>query len=106
MKKKVTVTIDGREYNLTGTETTAPYMAQVGEYVDSQIGEVKQGIRVSAVDAATMAAMNIADNYFTERNSAENLRKQLKDALDDANKLKKEISDLKMENFRLSQGRR
>lgn len=106
MKRKITLTIDGREYTLTGTTETAAYMEQVGAFVDSQIGEVKQGIRVSAVDAATMAAMNIADSFFNERTASENLRKQLKEALDDASRLKKEISDLKMENFRLSQGRR
>jgi cell division protein ZapA len=52
-----------------------------------------------------MAAMNIADSYFQERNSSENLRRQLKDALDEASSLKREISDLKRENFRLSQGK-
>lgn len=106
MKTKVTVTIDGREYTLTSTDSAAPYMEEVASYVDSQIDAVKNGIRVSAIDASTMAAMNIADSYFRERTASENLRRQLKDALDDANKLKKEISDLKMENFRLSQGKR
>ncbi len=106
MKTKVTVTVDGREYTLASTDSATPYMEQVASYVEGQIDAVKNGIRVSAIDAATMAAMNIADNYFRERRASENLRKQLKDALDDANRLKNEISDLKRENFRLSQGKR
>lgn len=106
MKRKVTVTVDGREYTLASSDSNPQYMEQVAEYVDSQINTIKTVVRVSAIDAATMSAMDIADSYFKERTASENLRGQLKAALDEANKFKKEISDLKMENFRLSQNRR
>lgn len=105
MKTKLTVSIDERTYTLASPDSDTQYMEQVAAYVDEQIGQLRGDARISAIDAATMAALNIADNYYKERAAAENLRGQLKAALDDANRLKKEISDLKMENFRLSQNR-
>jgi cell division protein ZapA len=104
MKYKVKVNIDGRPYTLTAAENDG-YIEHVAEYVTKQIKQMKGVAHASSVDAVTMAAMNIADSYFQERNSSENLRRQLKDALDEASSLKREISDLKRENFRLSQGK-
>lgn len=102
MNNKVRVTIAGRDYTLS-TDGQSEYVEQTAEYVNQQINMIDAVLPVSAVDAATMAAMNIADSYFQEHSAAENLRRQLKDALDDAARMKREISDLKMENFRLSQ---
>lgn len=104
MRYRITVTIDDRNYTLTSEENDG-YIEKVAEYVDNQIENVRDMARASAIDAATMAAMNIADNYFHERSAAENLRRQLKEVLDETGSLKREISDLKRENFRLSQGK-
>lgn len=104
MRYRITVTIDDRDYTLTSAENDG-YIEKVAEYVDQQIENVRDAARASAIDAATMAAMNIADNYFHERGAAENLRRQLKEVLDETANLKREISDLKRENFRLSQGK-
>ncbi len=104
MKEKIRVTIAGRNYLLTADENSG-YIQQIAEYVSDQIAQSEGMARSSAVDAATMAAMNIADSYFREREAGENLRRQLKEALDESGNLKREISELKRENFRLSQGK-
>lgn len=105
MMYKIKVVIDGRGYTLS-SENNDGYIEKVAEYVDAQIGQINAALHTSAVDSATMAAMNIADSYFHEKQASQNLQRQLKDALDERAKLNREISDLKMEIFSLSQGRK
>ena len=56
-----------------------------------------------AVDAAVLAAANMADEMLKQQSSTENLRRQLKGYLDDANKAKSELSECKRELFKLQQ---
>lgn len=102
---KIKVVIDGRGYTLSAEENDG-YIETVAEYVDGQIGQIVAALHTSAVDSATMAAMNIADSYFREKEASRNLQRQLKEALDERAKLNREISDLKMEIFSLSQGKK
>ena len=57
--------------------------------------------RLAQADAAVLAAMNIADQYFKEQEAAENLRRQIKENLEEANRLKLELSEAKREIFKL-----
>lgn len=100
MRNRVTVTIDGREYNIIAAEDEA-YVRKVAAHVDSQMKTVIQEAKVSSVDGATLAAMNIADQYFKELEASENLRRQLKEYLEEGAKQKLEISELKREIFKL-----
>jgi cell division protein ZapA len=43
----------------------------------------------------------MADLYFKEQETAENLRKQLKEGLEEASRLKMELSESKREIFKL-----
>ena len=52
-------------------------------------------------ELVVLAAANIADELLKEQTASENLRNQLKDYLDDANKAKAEASDLRREIFKL-----
>ena len=63
--------------------------------------EVLDGAKVSMVDGAVLAAVNIADEYFKEVETAENLRRQLKEYLEEATKMKLELSEAKREIFKL-----
>ena len=56
---------------------------------------------ISQADGAVLAAMNIADQYFKEQEAAENLRRQIKEYLEEATKLKMELSEAKREIFKL-----
>lgn len=106
MKNKLTVTIAGQDYALVATEDAA-YMEKVAAHVDAKVGEMRQNSRVSAADAAILAALNIADEYFKEQEAAEALRAQIKGYLEESAALKMELSKAKQEIFKLeSQGKK
>ena len=99
MKNKVVVTISGRDYTMVAVEDEA-YVRRCAAHVDAQLREVSNS-RLSQADAAVLAAMNIADQHFKEQEAAENLRRQIKDNLEEANRLKMELSEAKREIFKL-----
>lgn len=100
MKNKVTVTIAGQEYALVATENEG-YMQKVAAHVDGKVREVQDGTKVSLVDGAILGALNIADEYFKEVEASENLRRQLKEYLEEATRMKLELSEAKREIFKL-----
>ena len=100
MKNRVTVGIAGQEYTLVATEDKG-YVEKVAAHVDAKVQEVLDEAKVSVVDGAVLAAVNIADEYFKEVEAAENLRRQLKEYLEEATKLKLELSEAKREIFKL-----
>ena len=99
MKNKVVVTIADREYTMVAVEDEA-YVRKCADHVDAQLRELS-GARISQADAAVLAAMNIADEYFREQEAAENLRRQIKVGLEEASRLKMELSEAKREIFKL-----
>lgn len=100
MKNRVTVTIAGRDYTLIAAEDDG-YVQKVAAYVDGQVNEVIEGAHVSVTDGAILAATNIADALFKEQEASENLRRQLKEALEETTKISMELSDAKREIFKL-----
>ena len=104
MKNRVTVTIAGREYNLIAVEDDG-YVQKVAAYVDGQISEATGNGHMSLTDGAVLTAMNIADTLFKEQEVSENLRRQLKEALEETNKVSMELSDAKREIFKLQNHR-
>ena len=56
---------------------------------------------MEAVTAAVLAAMNIADLLMKEQETSENLRRQVKEILEESNSLKLELSEAKREIFKL-----
>jgi cell division protein ZapA len=105
MKNRITVTVAGRTYTLTSGDQPA-YIEKVAAYVDAQMAELQSAIQASAIDTAIMTAMNIADNYYHSVASNEDLRRQLKEALDEKSKLDSELSEAKREIVRLQLGKR
>lgn len=102
MENRITVSICGTEYTLMAEESPS-YMQKVAALVDEKMGEIMESGRINRVDAAVLAAANIADALLKEQSISENLRSQLKDYLDEANKAKSEASDLRREVFKLQQ---
>ncbi|MEG1857689.1 MAG: cell division protein ZapA [Pseudoflavonifractor sp.] len=100
MKNHVTVTIVGKEYTLVATEDQG-YVEKVAAHVNTAMQQVLSEAKVSDMDGAVLAAVNIADEYFKEVEAAENLRRQLKEYLEDATKIKMELSEAKREIFKL-----
>ena len=102
MENRITVSICGTDYTFTAEESPS-YMQKVAVLVDTKMSEILQSGRINRVDAAVLAAANIADELLKEQAASENLRNQLKDYLDEANKAKAEASDLRREIFKLQQ---
>ena len=69
--------------------------------MDGQIREVMEPGRLALADGAVLAALNIADQYFREQAASENLRRQIKEGLEEAARLKNELSECKREIFKL-----
>ncbi len=100
MKNRIVVTIGGRDYTMVAAEDEA-YVRRCAELVDRQIQEISAGGRLSQADAAVLAAMNVADLLMKEQETSENLRRQVKENLEEANTLKLELSEAKREIFKL-----
>ena len=100
MANRVTMNICGEEYTFVAEES-ASYMQKVGFYVNGKMEELLAGAKVGRTDAAVLTAANIADELFKEREAGEGLRRQLKQYLDEANRAKNEVSELKRELFKL-----
>lgn len=100
MKNKITVSIAGQEYTMVAEEDEN-YVHRCATLVDSQVREIMNSSPLGRSDAAVLAAMNIADQFFREQEASENLRRQIKDGLDESAKLKMELSEAKREIFKL-----
>ena len=104
MKNRVTVVVGGQEYTLLVVEGD-DYVQRVAAYVDEKLKETLQGSKLAMVDCAVLIAMNIADEKFKEQDASENLRRQIKELLEESSKLKLELSEAKREIFKLQQKR-
>lgn len=104
MSNKVSVTIGGRDFTLVITDEVG-YAQKVANYVDQKVCEIMDESRVSLTDGALLTALNLADDYFKASETAENLRRQLREYLEEASRTKMELSDLKRQLTRLQNGK-
>jgi cell division protein ZapA len=92
--------ICGEEYTLVAEEAPS-YMHKVGDYVDAKLSELLSTAKVGRSDAAVLAAVNITDELFKERETTDALRAQIKTYSDEAQRARNECSELKRELFKL-----
>ncbi len=97
---RVTVTIAERQFTLLADEETTDTQ-KVAAYVDGKLAELTAQGTPSLVDACILASMNITQELFREQESSDNLRRQLKEYLEESTKLKLELSEAKREIFAL-----
>ena len=102
MANRVTMNICGEDYTLVAEENAA-YMEKIGSMVDEKMRGLMTEARVSRNDAAVLAAVNLADELCKAQDGTENLRRQLKSYLDEANAAKNEVSELKRQLFKYQQ---
>ena len=100
MKNRISVTIADHEYTLVAEEDEG-YIRKVAQFVDQQIAQVMEGGRLSLADGAILTCANLADLYYKEQSAAENLRRQVKEGVEEATRLKLELSEAKREIFKL-----
>ncbi|MFQ5823696.1 MAG: cell division protein ZapA [bacterium] len=69
------INIYGTEYPIkSDTETDTEYIKQVAEYVDRKMREIDQNIQAkSSLKVAILAALNITDELFSEREKKQSL---------------------------------
>lgn len=101
MENRVTVSICGEEYTFVAEEAPS-YMQKVGAYVGTKMDEMLTGAKVGRTDAAVLAAANIADELFKEREASEALRRPAQAVHRRCpRQAKNEVSELKRELFKL-----
>ena len=104
MQNRVTVTVGGLKYTLLAVEDEN-YVHRVAAYVNEKLKETGRPGGVSQMDGAVLTAINIADERFKEQEASVDLRRQIKDLLEENAKLKAELSESKREIFKLQQKR-
>jgi len=65
MLKNVSIEIAGLEYQIK-TDEDPEYLRELANFVTVKVLEIKRDTGASALDCATMAALDIADRYFKE----------------------------------------
>lgn len=69
MKNKIKISIDGKSFTLVGDETEV-HMRAVATYIDEKIMEIRKNAVAVKMDtslAYVLAALNVADDYFKEK---------------------------------------
>lgn len=81
------VNIYGTEYPIKGT-TDTDYIRQVAEYVDNKMRDIDQSTSVkSSLKVAILAAINIADELFREREEKRGLVQSFEEKISHLSKL-------------------
>ena len=84
-----------REENMKVVNALKTFDAKVNQTVQR---ETKENGRLSSVDGAILAALNIADKYFKAQQSSDNMRAQIRSYADECAQLRSEIIKLKKQN--------
>lgn len=88
VRNKVKLTIAGAQYAII-TEDDVKYVSDLGKDVDRAIAQtMKENPYVSVTQAAVLTTLNFADEYKKASTTADHLREQIKDYLDDASNAK------------------
>ncbi len=88
VRNKVKLSIAGAEYSVV-TEDDVKYVAELGKDVDLAIAKtMKENPHISVTQAAVLTTLNYADEYKKATTTADHLREQIKDYLDDASNAK------------------
>ena len=88
-------------------EHTELFLRGVGDTTDivnKEMDQAMAGNTLSITDGAVLAAMNVADKYCKERQVSDNLRAQLKQALDENARLARELAEAKREARKAARG--
>ncbi|MCP4632750.1 MAG: cell division protein ZapA [candidate division Zixibacteria bacterium] len=81
-KQSAKVNIFGEDYTIKG-EANSEYIHQVAQYLDRKMRKVSEGLANRSHDkVAVLAALNIADELFREREQSENFVSSIEGRLD------------------------
>lgn len=94
MRNRVPVTIAGETYTIVG-EQNPDYIRRVAGIVDEKVRGIHKTGGMSLMQSMALAACDIADDYLQAVESADNLRAQMKNYLEEASALRAQIAELK-----------
>jgi len=96
MKNKVIVKIGGGDYTVMSDEP-AEHVQTVAHYYDRKLNELAGSGRMPALTGAILAGVNVADEYFKMKAHNDSLIAQLKDYLNDSNRMRNELGEVRRE---------
>lgn len=91
MKNRVEVVIAGNRFTMTG-EQDEEYMTKIAALVDSRVGKIREN-GINMLQAMTLTACDMADNYVQAVQGAENLRTQISGYIEENKSLTQELAD-------------
>jgi cell division protein ZapA (FtsZ GTPase activity inhibitor) len=96
MSNPVTVYIRHQRYRIVAEESQE-YIESCAELVTQELDAATAGTTLSLTDGAILAGLNLADKFNKERQVSDNLRAQLKAALDENSRLARELTETRRE---------
>ncbi|MBQ5823901.1 MAG: cell division protein ZapA [Clostridia bacterium] len=101
-KNRVRLNICGTDYSIT-TDDDPKYVMALGDELDATLTKtLRENSRLSVTQAAILAALEYADMYKKAEVSADNLRGQIKEYLEDSARSKMDAEIAKREVERLT----
>lgn len=101
-KNRVKLHICGTDYYIT-TEDDAEYTQSLGAQLDETIsGMMRDNGRLSLTQAAILASLDAMDAYRKSESSADNLRSQIREYLEDSARARMEVEVSRREVDRLN----
>ena len=97
-KTNATVLIGGKIYSLSGFESEE-YLQKVAAYINSKISEMEESeatSRMSAEMKAVLIELNVADDYFKTKRSADNLEVDIQEKEKELYDLRHDLVDAQM----------
>jgi cell division protein ZapA len=94
-KKRVLVRINDQEFTVVSKEEE-PYVVELARYVDENISDIMtKNSKLSRNMAYILAAFNIADNFYKEREALEAFRLEAKEPMENCEKYGLELQEVK-----------
>jgi len=105
VKQKISVTIAGHDLLLVSNEPEV-HVQRVATLVDNELLSIREtSPELSFQKALILASTNLADRLIHAEETAESLRKQLKDYIEEVARSKNELADTRRELNRLKKDR-
>ena len=94
MANRVSIRIYNQTYHILAEEEET-YIQKCAAILDKEMKAAMDGTLLSVSEGAVLAGLNVADKFQKERAVSDNLRSQLKEALDENARLARELTELK-----------
>lgn len=101
---KVRIRIAGKDHWIVGTESEE-YIQKIGLYVDKKMGEIMEAgdNNLSTVMSSVLVSINVADDYFKERDKANQQKSKMNDLEKKMRELQNKVSVIEKKSVRLEE---